>query len=736
MISLHSLVTILCLLIRTAMSVHPHPNATQSIKDYHRSMRQTYPTSYINSGLCSHTSYEGCLQLEDAMRENSRKLQEVHSSHGFLHVLVLLVQFPDHVDRNLPPVEEYDELFNGIEPSDIIPTGSISKWLEDNSYGAFRIEAEVMDWVVTDMTEEEYSFNISGVTLEFGKSMYPALDHLENLGFNFSRFDLNGDGVIDSIVLLHSGYAAEIGGVDCASGADAKTRIWSHGISNPGEGWESKKTGMRTNSYSVSSGLFGLCGADVARLSVITHEFLHTLGLPDLNGSTEEEHGRGTGDFDIMSNAHGRDGEQLFPACLSPWSKIQLGWIELEEITTDGTFEIEASETAPNIYVIRRNFPTGESLIIENRQPLMWDKLLWNGGLLIWHFDESQDLVQHEGYPGQSGWPGNGRHYGLAVVAADGKYDLEMGNNSGDDGDYWRSGAMLGPGPVEIEASDSGFYPNTNSYQSGKIQQTGIVVDQISDSSTLMSFRVRGIPPPDTAKPTELATEIPISPPTAPPVMIVGTTNDPSAGPSNPPGTVSPSSETTHPPVMVVLASDKPTSKPSIPPVMLSSQLPTRVPHIQPIALPTPEANLAAKPISRLPTVFTTGPVFLSSSYPSPEPSIPPGPIETPHWIPLQPFPASAPTNGPMAINNPASTQVPYSPNFIQWNLITPNAIPSSERHNSNIFDRPSTSVGALMLQSHPSLEPATLKAASGTDQSGASCCPMFVILLCASLLL
>jgi M6 family metalloprotease-like protein len=618
------------------------------------------------------------------MRENSRMLQEVHATHGFVLVLVLLVQFPDHIDRNLPPVEEYEELFNGMEPSDIIPTGSIAKWLDDNSYGAFRIEAEVMDWVVTDMTEEEYSFNVSGVTLEFGRSMYPALDHLENLGFNLSRFDLNGDGVIDSIVLLHSGYAAEIGGVDCVSGAEVTTRIWSHGISNPGEGWESKTTGMRTNSYSVSSGLFGQCGADVARLSVITHEFLHTLGLPDLNGGNDESQGRGTGDFDIMSNAHGRDGEQLLPACLSPWSKIELGWVEPEEIISDGIFEIEASETAANIYVIRRNFPTGESLIIENRQPLLWDELLWNGGLLIWHLDDNQDLVQQEGYPGQPGWPGNGRHYGLAVVSADGKYDLEMGNNSGDNGDYWRSGAMLGPGPVEVEASDSGIYPNTNSYQSGTIQQTGIVVDQISDSSIHMSFRVRGVAPPDTANPTELATENTTSEPFVPPTSLA--------------------------PVMVTLATDLPTSSPSDRPVML----PTRIP------LQTPEpSNL----FSRSPTVFTTELVFLPSHHPSPAASILAGPIETFHWTSLQPFPSKVPTYGPIAINSPALAPVPFSPN----------AIPSSGRQNSNIFDRPNTSVGVVMLQPHRSLEPTMLKGVSGAYQVAASVYTAFVILWSAS---
>jgi M6 family metalloprotease-like protein len=153
--------------------------------------------------------------MEEEMQENARTLQSIHETHGFIRVLIVLVQFPDHADRKLPNKKDYEELFNGDEESDIIPTGSIKQWLAANSYGKMQIEAEVADWTITDDTEFYYSFGKSGVTIEFRRSMYPALDRLESEGFDFSRFDLNDDGIIDNIVLLHSGYAAEIGGVDC-----------------------------------------------------------------------------------------------------------------------------------------------------------------------------------------------------------------------------------------------------------------------------------------------------------------------------------------------------------------------------------------------------------------------------------------------------------------------------------------------------------------------------------------
>ena len=84
------------------------------------------------------------------------------------------------------------------------------------------------------------------------------------------------------------------------------------------------------------------------------------------------------------------------------------------------------------------------------------------------------------GYPGFNGFPRN--HYRAAVVQADGNFDIEKGNNGGDEGDFWVRGMELKPG---------GNHPNTDSYQGGRVQETGVRITILSDSRFIMLFRVQ-----------------------------------------------------------------------------------------------------------------------------------------------------------------------------------------------------------------------------------------------------
>jgi hypothetical protein len=107
------------------------------------------------------------------------------------------------------------------------------------------------------------------------------------------------------------------------------------------------------------------------------------------------------------------------------------------------------------------------------------------GGLLIWHVDEKQIEQRERGYPGQENWPRNGKHYQVALLQADGRYDLERGVNDGDADDFFTNGKEIG--------STSSSFPNTNSYQEGRIRSTGISIHEISESSMIMHFRVTGL---------------------------------------------------------------------------------------------------------------------------------------------------------------------------------------------------------------------------------------------------
>ena len=155
------------------------------------------------------------------------------------------------------------------------------------------------------------------------------------------------------------------------------------------------------------------------------------------------------------------------------------------------------------------------------------DQLL-QAGLVVYHIDDDANHNQ-EGHPGQQGWPENGKHYRVAVLQADGKYDLERGLGRGDAGDVFApgSGKSLGPGPD--------VHPNTDAYANGDVFRTGTVIANVSAATGKnLKFDVfvdSGVPA--TVPPTSIPTNAPTSAPTGAP------TSDPTSDPTSAPATSS-----------------------------------------------------------------------------------------------------------------------------------------------------------------------------------------------------
>jgi hypothetical protein len=113
---------------------------------------------------------------------------------------------------------------------------------------------------------------------------------------------------------------------------------------------------------------------------------------------------------------------------------------------------------------------------------MLWDADWPTGGILIYHVDENADGQKNRGYPGHPNWPKE--HYQVAVLQADGLYQIENGESPGDEGDFWKKGMKLGPG---------GDGPSTDSYQSGTFKSTGIEIEILSDSSFVVLIKVSGL---------------------------------------------------------------------------------------------------------------------------------------------------------------------------------------------------------------------------------------------------
>jgi hypothetical protein len=174
---------------------------------------------------------------------------------------------------------------------------------------------------------------------------------------------------------------------------------------------------------------------------------------------------------------------------MDAWSKIALGWVTPTVISpSNQPYTLGPQCQSSTIFKITTNFPTGEYLLVENRQKAcLYDSRMggsYSGGLAIFHIDENQPSYDAQGYPGQSGWPGNGNHYRIALLQADKLYELEKGSNRGNSGDLFHTGDSLVP-----STSSAGPYPNSDSYAYGKgVKSTGISITNIAASGNNMSF--------------------------------------------------------------------------------------------------------------------------------------------------------------------------------------------------------------------------------------------------------
>ncbi len=388
------------------------------------------------------------------------------AAFGTVRNLVLLCKFSDHsIGQHTRPAEEYDVLFNALGGhSALAPTGSVRDYYLENSYNQLDLRSTIVGWITLPQTEAYYAGGDSGTN---AREMVLDALRLADPMVDFSEFDQDRDGWVDAIDIIHSGYGAEFD--------RNPNRIWSHkwAIAT----WTSAE-GIRVSPYHTEPALWDTSGSGISRIGVIVHETGHFFGLPDLYDTDGSS--RGIGAWAVMANSWGFDGSQLYPPHFSAYSKVTLGWVTPTILRDPGTFSTSAVELEPTIYRLDSGFPDGEYLLIENRQAVGFDSLIPQGGLAIWHIDESKDGNTDEGFPAQSGWPSNGNHYRVALLQADGNYDLERGANVGDAADLYRAGGA--------SALNGTTVPNTDAYQHGNMRRTENSLYDIGPNATVMPF--------------------------------------------------------------------------------------------------------------------------------------------------------------------------------------------------------------------------------------------------------
>jgi M6 family metalloprotease-like protein len=285
-----------------------------------------YRTKALNPEVCRYLEEDSCQVLDERFhsqaqkrkehlqqqqQEQERHLQKGGPNTGSFKILVILLQFSDHAaaGKVLVPADEIRAALNGVGVDEnLYPAGSFATYVGVSSYNTLSVTADVIDWQTTDNTEAYYADGRSGLPGGFigvDQAVLPILNSMDAQGFDFSQYDSDYDGFIDVLMVLHSGYSAELGDqTACAPFAPYTNRIHSFATGAAPGLWTSSRL-VELGVFLFASAYRGLCDANVARIGVITHEFGHTYGLPELYddfGRHEDSVSSvgGLGGYDVM----------------------------------------------------------------------------------------------------------------------------------------------------------------------------------------------------------------------------------------------------------------------------------------------------------------------------------------------------------------------------------------------------------------------------------------------------
>lgn len=290
-------------------------------------------------------------------------------TRGELPFLAILVEFADLAFSFDDAQEEFDAMLNQRGYDRYDGFGSALDYYIENSMGEFKPHFDVVGPVKLSESYRRYGKDWEENIIYMVKEACLALDD----EIDFSRYDLDNDGIVDNIYFFYAGLGSNDGG-------DPNT-IWPHAWSVVEIGETLILDGVQIDAYACSSELDGKRKPN--GIGTFCHEFAHILGLPDLYNTSF-----GTvlhpASWSLMaSGSYNGDGRK--PPLLSAYERYELGWLEYDEISYPRT--VSLPHLKENVAMMIPTERANEYFVFENRQPEGWDSSLPGHGLLVWHID-------------------------------------------------------------------------------------------------------------------------------------------------------------------------------------------------------------------------------------------------------------------------------------------------------------------------------------------------------------
>lgn len=384
--------------------------------------------------------WESRIKVRNAIRLERQKMTRsiANAKGGFVNpvigqrrVMVILVEFKDVSFRHSN--QEMDNYFNQVGYTGGQNSGSVHDYFDSQSYGLLDLQFDVIGPVKLDHKMSYYGANDSyGVDIHAATMIIDACHKAHDLGTDFSRYDSDGDSLVNQVVVVYAGYGEN----QLAS----EYTIWPHEwllseAQKYGDGTGIiTLDGVTIDHYICSNELHGTSGSVVDGIGILCHEFSHCLGLPDFYNSS----GRGFGMncWSIMDSGC-YNGETAYsgttPTAFTSFERMSCGWLTPHLLGEScAVTEMPPIEEQPCAYILYNDAFPDEFYLLENRQQTGWDKFQYGHGMLVLHIDYNDSIWAENSVNNYSG------HQRMTIIPADNQFKSGSYATSSDlAGDPW-----------------------------------------------------------------------------------------------------------------------------------------------------------------------------------------------------------------------------------------------------------------------------------------------------------
>jgi M6 family metalloprotease-like protein len=313
------------------------------------------------------------------------------ANFGSPRIPVILVGFSDKAFTKT--TAQFNSFFNTSGYSENNAIGSVWDYFNENSFGQFTPQFEVLGPVTLDNNMAYYGGNKSN-----GDDQRPEMALVEaaqklDATVNFSRYDNDGDGTVEFVIFYYAGY-------DEAQGASSSA-IWSHAwyISSGGHASndDRKFDGVYLNRYFCTAELKGSSGSTMCSIGTTCHEFAHTLGLPDFYDADYSTNESAASMYSLSLMASGSyNVNSTTPPYFNSEELTEIGWLSaIPELSAAGNYTLPAvnypGATQYSAYKTKTSV-NNEYFVYECRRGQRWDAGIPTG-MLVYHVDKSTNRV-------------------------------------------------------------------------------------------------------------------------------------------------------------------------------------------------------------------------------------------------------------------------------------------------------------------------------------------------------